>query len=600
MTSFPTPHGSSFEQRPPTTPGRAPFHSVQFYEHDGVLVDDLAAYVSDGVRLGRPTVAIVTAAHRGAIEDRLTTRGVDLQSLRARGGLVFVDAHEALAAFMQDGMPSADHFAHHIGTLIDRLAGGNPDRDIHAYGEMVDVLWQDGRTEAAIRLEELWNQLLTRYRVHLHCAYALRGFADTQADPGFAQVCDQHARVIPSEGYVALADDDARLREIARLQLQAERLQQELARREVLEQELRRSKQELEDFLEYAAEGLHWVGPNGIILWANRAELELLGYARDEYIGHHIAEFYVDQAAIADVLARLARNETLREYEARLRCKDGSIKHVLVSSNVLWHDGRFVHTRCFTRDITELKHLQLELEDAVRVRDDFLSIVAHELRNPLNAVHLQLIGVLRALRRDGIGLSQDAIAERVGRADQQVERLSRLLDNLLDVSRVGAHRLDLECEPVDLAPVVRAAADRFGDQLRTCELHLPVEPVVGEWDRLRLDQVVTNLLSNAVKFGQDQPITVRLADHGAQVLLSVQGRGIGIDAEGRRRLFGRFERAVSAQHFGGFGLGLWITRQIVEAMDGAIEVDSQPGEGTTFTVVLPKHATVSRDVDAQS
>jgi PAS domain S-box-containing protein len=98
---------------------------------------------------------------------------------------------------------------------------------------------------------------------------------------------------------------------------------------------------------------MHWVGPDGIILWANRTEMDMLGFTRDEYIGHHIAEFHVDQPVIEDVLRRLANRETLRNREAQLRCKDGSTRHVLINSDVLWEGDRFVHTRCFTRDITE-------------------------------------------------------------------------------------------------------------------------------------------------------------------------------------------------------------------------------------------------------
>jgi PAS domain S-box-containing protein len=116
------------------------------------------------------------------------------------------------------------------------------------------------------------------------------------------------------------------------------------------------------DFFENGVLGLHLVNADGIIVRANQAELDLLGYSRDEYIGHHISEFHVDAAVIEDILQRLAGNETIRNYEARLRAKDGSIKHVLISSNVRWHEGRFLHTRCFTRDITDRKKAEEERE----------------------------------------------------------------------------------------------------------------------------------------------------------------------------------------------------------------------------------------------
>jgi PAS domain S-box-containing protein len=133
-----------------------------------------------------------------------------------------------------------------------------------------------------------------------------------------------------------------------------------MERTQVAEQ-LRRSEQTLSDFFENASVGLLWVGPDGRILRANRAELELLGYTPEEYIGRHIAEFHVDHEVVADMLKRLAKNETLHGYEARLRCKDGSIRYVLIDSNVLWEAGQFIHTRCFTRDISARKQAEAAL-----------------------------------------------------------------------------------------------------------------------------------------------------------------------------------------------------------------------------------------------
>jgi PAS domain S-box-containing protein len=123
----------------------------------------------------------------------------------------------------------------------------------------------------------------------------------------------------------------------------------------------RRAELELRDCVENASVGMHWVGPDGVILWANRTEMELLGFTREEYIGHNIAEFHADRPVIEDILTRLSNRETLHNYEARLRCKDGSIRQALISSNVLWKGDEFVHTRCFTRDITERKESEAQI-----------------------------------------------------------------------------------------------------------------------------------------------------------------------------------------------------------------------------------------------
>ncbi|WP_374793481.1 PAS domain S-box protein [Aerosakkonema funiforme] len=154
------------------------------------------------------------------------------------------------------------------------------------------------------------------------------------------------------------------LADLACTTIECKRLQAELSHREKL----------LTDFLENAAISLHWVGPDGKIQWANKAELDLLGYTPQEYIGQHIANFHTDKEVIDDILSRLAANQTLHNYEAKLRCKDGSIKHVLIDSNVCWSNGEFVHTRCFTRDITARKQAESERDRFFNLSLDMLCI----------------------------------------------------------------------------------------------------------------------------------------------------------------------------------------------------------------------------------
>jgi PAS domain S-box-containing protein len=234
--------------------------------------------------------------------------------------------------------------------------------------------------------------------------------------------------------------------------------------------------------------------------------------------------------------------------------------------------------------------LYREARDAIRLREEFLSIASHELRTPITAIQLHVQELLRALARHPEGIAPERLRRSLEVADRQVKRQMHMVNELLDVSRMGAGRLVLRPEPVDLAVLVREVAERFEQELARTGSCLTVEapaPVPGRWDRLRLEQVVTNLISNAVKYGQGKPIglTVEAADGRAR--LAVSDAGLGIAPEHLERVFGRFERAVSERHYGGFGLGLWIAREIIESMGGHISVSSQLGVGSTFRVELP-------------
>jgi len=232
-----------------------------------------------------------------------------------------------------------------------------------------------------------------------------------------------------------------------------------------------------------------------------------------------------------------------------------------------------------------------EAQEGVRARDELLSVAAHELKTPLCGLALRLQTMtLQARRSSAQLLPAEEVIARLDAANRLVQRLMLLMDELMQVSRFTNDRTNLESEDVNLSTLVREVADRFRDQLASseCSLNLTVAAgVTGKWDGLQIDQMISNLLSNAMKYGRGKPIEIRLDRTEAGAVLSIKDFGIGIAPEHQARIFERFERAVSGQHYGGLGLGLWIVRQIVEALGGNIRVHSQPGQGSEFVVFVP-------------
>jgi signal transduction histidine kinase len=228
--------------------------------------------------------------------------------------------------------------------------------------------------------------------------------------------------------------------------------------------------------------------------------------------------------------------------------------------------------------------------EAVRLRDEFLAVASHELKTPLTPLNLRLQSLQRDLERRNGPLNLSRMREHVAALQRQSKRLSTLAESLLDVSRLEAGRLVLDLECLDLSALAREVATRFAAQAERTHTALEVragEPVVGRWDRIRLEQVVSSLLSNALKYGAGSPVHVLVERGPTGARLTVRDEGIGISPEHLPRIFARFERAVSAEHFGGLGLGLYLTRHLVEALGGTIRASSEPGKGSTFEVELP-------------
>jgi signal transduction histidine kinase len=238
------------------------------------------------------------------------------------------------------------------------------------------------------------------------------------------------------------------------------------------------------------------------------------------------------------------------------------------------------------REVARHEVSSAHLREAVRLRDDFLSVASHELKTPLTAFRLQLELVSRNLGPE----AQERVGGRIASAARQLARLSALVESMLDVSQIATGRLTLSPGEVDLAALAADALERVREEAAQVDTPLVLHadaPLVGRCDRVRMEQVLGNLLHNAVKYGAGQPVELRVAASGGVALLTVVDHGMGVSPEDRQRIFERFERAVSARNYGGFGLGLWIAREVVEAHGGTLSVADTPGGGATFTIELP-------------
>ena len=376
----------------------------------------------------------------------------------------------------------------------------------------------------------------------------------------------------------------------------AEEAANEMERMLESRQEAERNLQRFAAIVESSEDAIIAKDLEGRILEWNPGAERLFGYRADEIVGQPSSmlappEHSGDMNLILD---RIRRGERIEHFESVRMKKNGETFPVSLSiSPIKDGAGNVVAAAKIARDISEQKRslaererLYREAQEAARAREDFLSMAGHELRTPLTTLQFQFHTLGRRLAAG----QTDKAMELLERSRVQLDRLVRLTEELLDVTRITSGRLDLEAEETDLSGVAREAAERFRDlaQRAGCDLRIEAPPGIrGTWDRSRIDQVVTNLLSNAVKFGKGKPIQVRVEPDTTHARISVHDEGIGMSPEDVSKVFDRFERAVSRRSYGGMGLGLWITRQIVEAHGGKIEVQSEPGKGSTFRVDLP-------------
>ncbi|HET6147531.1 MAG TPA: PAS domain-containing sensor histidine kinase [Polyangia bacterium] len=367
----------------------------------------------------------------------------------------------------------------------------------------------------------------------------------------------------------------------------------ERARRE---EELRRSEERFRLMVDGVQDyAIFMLDLNGLVTSWNSGAQRMMGYQPQEIIGRHFSLFRVSDdlgASRCDAeLAAAARDGRLEGEGWRLRKDESRFWAHMILTAIRDASGELVGFAKVTRDLTERRRLDEErvarvrAEEAVRLKDDFLAIAAHELRTPLTALQIELQGLQETVKTE-----DPRILKKLARARHTGNRLAALVESLLDVGRIATGRLTLSLERFDLAQAVvevvdslRESAARAGSDLKLG----PLPVIEGRWDRLRVEQVVMNVLANAFKYGAGAPVDVSLSRDGDEAVIEIADHGPGIGEQDLERIFGRFERAAPRRHYGGLGLGLYVSREIVGALNGMISARNLAGGGAAFMIRLP-------------
>jgi PAS domain S-box-containing protein len=369
--------------------------------------------------------------------------------------------------------------------------------------------------------------------------------------------------------------------------------------------EIDRAREQLRTILDATTAVIYLKDARGRYLFVNRQFLEVFGLGREGVIGK------ADEDALPPSAARTLQREDAavlaarapQQLEETIAGEGEPRTYLSLKFPLLDGTGEPYGLCCVATDITERKRAEeavlraiegaareRQLKRAIEARDQFLVVASHELKTPLTSLELQVGSLLRLGRADPAASVSDArVRAKCDTILKQVERMTVLINTLLDVAKITSGRVELCRERQDLADLVRRVLTSAGDAIRRSgsEIRLRAAPAVGMWDRPALETAVAHLVSNAVKFGEGRPVDLEVHAAAGRATLTVRDHGIGIPAEDQERIFERFERAVSERHFGGFGVGLWVARQAVEAHGGSIRVSSREGHGSEFVVELP-------------
>ena len=476
-----------------------------------------------------------------------------------------------------DGVLATDEQARvtRVNPVAERLIGWREDEAIgRPIGEVFHIINEETRAKAVNPVDRVLVEGVVVGLANHTALVSREGVERPIADSG-APILDDQGR--PCGAVLVFRD------------ITAERAAEEALRQS--EEKLRSMIGSIHDYAVYMLD------PSGCVASWNPGAERIKGYRPAEILGQSFSRFFtpedVAERRPARELETAAKEGRFEEERWRVR-KDGSRFWAnVVLTPIRDASSRLVGFVKVTRDLTERRNAEEErlrlaqAGEAVRLRDEFLSIASHELKTPLTALQLQLLNVQKQLPAD-----EERRARNIDRARRLADRLGQLVETLLDVSRIATGKFKLNLESFDMGEAAREIVERLRDSASAagCDLSVDVTaPIQGRWDRLRIEEVLTNLISNAIKYAAGQPIQVSVARGPDVAIIEVRDRGPGIFEAELSRIFERFERAASARHYGGMGLGLYVARQIAEAHGGTVVASNRPGGGASFVVRLPLH-----------
>ena len=563
-------------------------HVAQFYERDDYLVTEISRFIGTALGSGDSAVVIATKAHRDGVAQRLASHGLNMPIAMAQGRYVALDAAETLRKFMIGGQPDAERFSTVIGEVIERAqkAAGGEDARVAAFGEMVALLWTEGKRDAAIRLERLWNSLAETHTFSLRCAYPMVGFSAADSREPFLKICAEHSGVLPTENYMTLISEQERQLAVAQLQQKTQSLEAEAALRQT-EERFRLLVEGVQDYAIYTPD------PNGVITSWNAGARRIKGYAADEIIGQNFARFYtaedIEKGLPAKVL-RTAREEGHFEGEGWRVRKDGSrFWSNVVVTPLRDPAGNVVGFSKITRDVTERKALldrvqqhaeQLEIaqQNLRRLTGQLLQVQDDERRRLARELHDSAGQILAALNMNLESLHEALKGQLAPNLAQRLSESIRLSNQVIKETRTLSYLLHPPL--LDEAGLRDALQWFIGGFIERSSIQTELEispdfPRLPRELEIAIFRIIQEALTNVHRHSGSSKASIQLAWSPKEVLLTVADQGKGMppvagDGLKRRKL----------------GVGVAGMRERVVQLGGRFEIgDASPG--TLVKAVFP-------------